>query len=97
MKKIEMLVPNIKTSIKVIALLCFFLGCDTSSNTPECNECGGGLIDGYLYKNITIDDITSSLLDIDSSFSIDECIRYKMDGIDFTEAETVDDCCCTIF
>ena len=97
MKRTEILVPNIKTSIKIIALLCVFLGCDTSSNTPECNDCGGGLVDGYLYKKATIDDITSGLLDIKSSFSIDECIRYRMDGIDFTEAESVDNCCCTIF
>jgi hypothetical protein len=97
MKRTEILVPNIKTSIKIIALLCVFLGCDTSSNTPECNDCGGGLVDGYLYKKVTIDDITSGLLDIKSSFSIDECIRYRMDGIDFTEAESVDNCCCTIF
>ena len=97
MRKIEILVPNIKTLIKIILLFCFFIGCGTSSNNPECNDCGGGLVDGYLYKKVTMDDITSSLLDIDPSFSMDECIRYKMDGIDFSEAETVDDCCCTIY
>ena len=98
MKKIEKLVLNIKISIKIIMVFCIFIGCNTSSsNNPECNDCGGGLIDGYLYKKVTIDDITSSLLEIDPSINIDECIRYKMDGIDFTEVETVDDCCCTIF
>ncbi len=98
MKKIEKLVLNIKISITIIMVFFFFIGCNTSSsNNPECNDCGGGLIDGYLYKKVVMDDITSSLLEIDPSISIDECIRYKMDGMDFTEVETVDDCCCTIF
>lgn len=98
MKKIEKLVLNIKISITIIMVFFFFIGCNTSSsNNPECNDCGGGFIDGYQYKKVTIDDITSSLLEIDSSISIDECIRYKMDDIDFIEVETVDDCCCTIF
>jgi|TARA_B100002019_G_scaffold81307_1_gene70208 hypothetical protein len=55
------------------------------------------LVDGYLYKNVMVEDITTSLLEIDSSIGLDQCIRYKTDGTDFTDAIVVDDCCCTIY
>ena len=48
-------------------------------------------------KNVMVEDITTSLLEIDSSIGLDECIRYKSDGTDFTDATVVDDCCCSIY
>jgi len=98
MKKIGKLVLNLRISInRYLVILCFFIACNAPSNNAECNDCGGGIIDGYLYKKVTLEDITTSLIDIEPSINIDQCIRYKMDGIDFTEATIVDDCCCTIY
>lgn len=98
MKKIGKLVLNLRISInRYLVILCFFIACNAPSNNTECNDCGGGIIDGYLYKKVTLEDITTSLIDIEPSINIDQCIRYKMDGIDFTEATIVDDCCCTIY
>ena len=73
------------------------IGCGTATNNSLCGDCGEGLVDGYLYKNVMVEDITTSLLEIDSSIGLDECIRYKTDGTDFTDATVVDDCCCSIY
>ena len=34
------------------------------------------------------------LAEIDIITDIGKCIRFKLDGSDFSEAEIVDDCCC---
>ena len=80
-------------------LFLFFIliVCGDIANNSECDDCGEGLVDGYLYKNVMVEDITTSLLEIDSSIGLDECIRYKTDGTDFTDATVVDDCCCSIY
>ena len=94
MKRIEKLVPNIKISIKLIMVFFFFIGCSTSSsNNTECNDCGGGLLDGYFYKEVSIDDI-SNLAEINVNVEIGQCIRFKMIESEFSNAEIVDDCCC---
>ena len=86
-----------KFIILYIFLPFILIGCGTATNNSECGDCGEGLVDGYLYKNVMVEDITTSLLEIDSSIGLDQCIRYKTDGIDFTDAIVVDDCCCTIY
>jgi len=74
-------------------LLLFLIGCGNSSSDSSCTECGGGLLDGYLYKEVTVEDI-ANLTDINVTAEIGKCIRFKLDGEDFSDAEVVDDCCC---
>ena len=77
----------------LIFLSCFLLSCNAGASDSECNDCGGGLLDGYLYKEVTVEDV-ASLAEIDVSANIGKCIRFKMDGTEFSEATVVDDCCC---
>ena len=99
MKKTERLDHKAKKLTSLCLFLFFFIliGCDTTASNSQCTDCGEGLVDGYLYKNVMVEDITTSLLEIDSSIGLDQCIRYKTDGTDFTDAIVVDDCCCTIY
>ena len=98
MKKTGKLDHKANKFIVLYIFLSFTLiGCGTATNNSECGDCGEGLVDGYLYKNVMVEDITTSLLEIDSSIGLDECIRYKTDGTDFTDATVVDDCCCSIY
>ena len=98
MKKTGKLDHKVNKFIILHIFLSFILiGCGTATNNSECADCGEGLVDGYLYKNVMVEDITTSLLEIDSSIGLDECIRYKTDGTDFTDAKVVDDCCCSIY
>ena len=98
MKKAEKLDRKAKKPTSLYFFLFFILiGCGDIANNSECDDCGEGLVDGYLYKNVMVEDITTSLLEIDSSIGLDECIRYKTDGTDFTDATVVDDCCCSIY
>ena len=99
MKMNESLVLNKKLmkDLFAITIMSFILfNCDSSTSAPDCNECGGGLLEGYLYKEVTINDI-ASLAEINVSVNIGKCIRFKMDGADFSEAAIVDDCCCSIY
>ena len=95
-------VPNYQgESMKHIFLSCIFIflsiyGPACSEDNSDCNNCGGGLLDGYLYKEVTIDDI-GKLAEIAPSADAGACIRFKMDDDDFTEAEVVDNCCCIEF
>ena len=98
MKKTEKLDRKAKKPTNLYFFLFFILiGCGDIANNSECDDCGEGLVDGYLYKNVMVEDITTSLLEIDSSIGLDECIRYKTDGTDFTDATVVGDCCCSIY
>ena len=74
-------------------LLIFMINCGSSNSDSSCTECGGGLLDGYLYKEVTFNDI-AGLAEIDVTVDVGKCIRFKMDGTDFSEATVVDDCCC---
>ena len=80
-------------NLALIFLSCFLLSCDAGAGDSECTECGGGLLDGYLYKEVTVEDV-ASLAEIDVSANVGKCIRFKMDGTEFSEATVVDDCCC---
>jgi len=80
-------------NLALIFISCFLLSCDAGAGDSECTECGGGLLDGYLYKEVTVEDV-ASLAEIDVSANVGKCIRFKMDGTEFSEATVVDDCCC---
>ena len=80
-------------NLALIFLSCFLLSCDAGAGDSECTDCGGGLLDGYLYKEVTVEDV-ASLAEIDVSTNVGKCIRFKMDGTEFSEAIVVDDCCC---
>jgi len=80
-------------NLALIFLSCFLLSCDAGAGDSECTDCGGGLLDGYLYKEVTVEDV-ASLAEIDVSANVGKCIRFKMDGTEFSEATVVDDCCC---
>ena len=80
-------------NLALIFLSCFLLSCDAGAGDSECTDCGGGLLDGYLYKEVTVEDV-ASLAEIDVSANVGKCIRFKMDGTEFNAATVVDDCCC---
>ena len=80
-------------NLVLIFLSCFLLSCNAGAGDSECTDCGGGLLDGYLYKEVTVEDV-ASLAEIDVSANVGKCIRFKMDGTEFSEAIVVDDCCC---
>ena len=80
-------------NLALIFLSCFLLSCDAGAGDSECTDCGGGLLDGYLYKEVTVEDV-ASLAEIDVSTNVGKCIRFKMDGTEFSDAIVVDDCCC---
>tara|TARA_B100000029_G_C17547872_1_gene949101 strand:+ start:1662 stop:1958 length:297 start_codon:yes stop_codon:yes gene_type:complete len=97
MKKIEkqILIRNLSI-IRYMFFSFFLFACNTDSNNSECIDCGNGLIDGYFYKKVNSEDIFN-LSQLDISVNIDQCIRYKMDGVEFEDASIVEDCCCTIY
>ncbi len=81
-----------KQLLPFIIMTFLFISC--SSDNTECGACGGGLIDGYMYKTVTLDDLTE-LADINVTSDVGACIRVQLDESGFTEATIVDDCCCT--
>ena len=85
---------HMKKFFIIIPLTIFLITCGGNSSTDStCTECGGGLLDGYLYKEVTVED-WANLTDINVTAEIGKCIRFKLDGEDFSHAEVVDDCCC---
>ncbi len=85
-----------KVLLIIIIILSLFLMVTCEEN-PECASCGGDLLDGFLFKEVTQDD----LADIGNieGINIGICIRYQLTGL--TEEEfnletiaIVDDCCC---
>ena len=78
-----------------IFLSILLISCGGSNSDTSCTECGGGLLDGYLYKEVTYTDIPElAVIDVVNDVEVGKCIRFKMDGTDFFEAALVDDCCC---
>jgi hypothetical protein len=86
---------NMNRILISIFLLIFLINCGGSNSDTSCTECGGGLLDGYLYKEVTFTDIVGlAEIDVIVDVEVGKCIRFKMDGTDFSEAALVDDCCC---
>lgn len=72
-------------------VLIAFSGCD---NSTSCVNCGGGLVNGYLYKTVAASDLSSI-----PELELESCIRFKYmalsdEEIDPESVEMVDDCCC---
>ena len=76
-----------------LTLSVFLASCGGSSNS-SCTECGGGLVDEFLYKEVAMEDI-AGLAEINVTNVVGKCIRFKLDETElFSEATVVDDCCC---
>ncbi len=87
----------IKTVFFAVLLLAVTI-C-TNCETSECGDCGGGIIDGHLYKRVTTDDLVQ-LSPYFQNLAVDDCIRFKLDlndDFDIESVEQVDDCCCDIY
>ena len=82
--------------LNIYFILFYFMNCTSETSNMDCIDCGDGLLDGYLYKEVTISDITK-LNEIAITTEIGNCIRFKMDGENFDSAEVVKDCCCNLF
>ena len=87
---------NIIKFFSIIIILLPLLSCNSGASISDCTDCGGGLVDGYLYKKVTINDL-ANLTQINVSANIDQCIRFRVDGEDFSSATIVEECCCTIY
>ena len=82
--------------LTIILTLSLFL-LVTCEDNPECASCGGGLLEGFLFKKVTQDDL-SEIGNIEG-MNIGICIRYQLLGLtdeefDLETIAFVDDCCC---
>jgi len=86
---------NNKILIPFLILLLILVGCP--STDEGCDDCGGTIIDGYYFDEVTTEDI-AELGGVDGieEIEIGACIRYKLDGTEFDleTVDVVDDCCC---
>jgi len=69
----------------------------TCEDNPECTSCGGDLSDGFLFKEVTQNDL-AEIGNIEG-MNIGICIRYQLTGLieeefDLETIAVVDDCCC---
>jgi len=82
-----------KTSILIISCLSIltFIACEKEEG---CDNCGGTILDGYLFNEVTTEDLTA--LGTIDNIEVGVCIRYKLDGVEFDleTVKVVDDCCC---
>ena len=83
-------------TLRLFFILFFFFNCYSNVDNTDCRDCGGGFLNGFLYKEVALTDI-SKLNDIAISARVGECIRFKMDGDNFDSAEIVESCCCNLF
>jgi len=82
--------------LTIILTLSLFL-LVTCEDNPECASCGGGLLEGFLFKKVTQDDLTE--IGNIEGMNIGICIRYQLLGLtdeefDLETIAIVDDCCC---
>ena len=85
-----------KIFLTIILTLSLFLLVNCEDN-PECISCGGGLLEGFLFKNVTQDDLVE--IGNIEGINIGICIRYQLLGLtdeefDLETIAIVDDCCC---
>ena len=83
-----------KIFLSFLILLLFLVACP--NNDEGCDDCGGTILDGYIFDEVTTEDLT--VLGEIEGIVIGACIRYKLklDGAEF-DMETVkivEDCCC---
>ena len=82
--------------LTIILTLSLFL-LVTCEDNPECASCGGGLLEGFLFKKVTQDDL-AEIGNIEG-MNIGICIRYQLTGLteeefDLETIAIVDNCCC---
>ena len=82
--------------LTIILTLSLFL-LVTCEDNPECASCGGGLLEGFLFKKVTQDNL-AEIGNIEG-MNIGICIRYQLLGLtdeefDLETIAFVDDCCC---
>ena len=82
--------------LTIVLTLSLFLLVNCEDN-PECVSCGGGLLEGFLFKNVTQDDLVE--IGNIEGINIGICIRYQLLGLtdeefDLETIAIVDDCCC---
>ena len=82
--------------LTIILTLSLFL-LVTCEDNPECASCGGGLLEGFLFKKVTQDDL-AEIGNIEG-MNIGICIRYQLlvltdEEFDLETIAIVDDCCC---
>ncbi len=87
---------NLLTSKFLFTSLLLFslLSC---GKTNECNDCGGNLLDGYIFMEVTADDLAQyEGLALLEGVDVGVCIRVKISGeeINLQTVEVVDECCC---
>ena len=82
--------------LRIFFILFFFFSCYSNVDNTDCMDCGGGLLNEFLYKEVVLTDI-SKLNDIGIATNIGNCIRFKMIDDDFDVAEVVENCCCNLF
>jgi len=82
---------NIRNLIASIFVLVMFSACEKDEG---CDDCGGTILDGYLFSEVTTADL--STLGAVEDIEVGACIRYKLDGTEFDleTVKVVDDCCC---
>ena len=83
-------------TLRIFYILFSFFSCYSNVDNTDCMDCGGGLLDGFLYKEVALTDI-SKLNDIAISAGVGECIRFMMYCDNFDSAEIVESCCCNLF
>ena len=66
-------------TLRIFLILFFFFSCYSNVDNTDCMDCGGGLLDGFLYKEVAPADI-SKLNNIAINAEIRESIRFKIDG-----------------
>ncbi len=87
---------GMRVILTIIITLSLFL-LVTCEDNPECTSCGGGLLDGFLFKEVTQNDL-AEIGNIEG-MNIGICIRYQLLGLtdeefDLETIAFVDDCCC---
>ena len=87
---------GMRVFLTIILTLSFFMMV-TCEDNPECASCGGGLLDGFLFKEVTQDDL-AEIGNIEE-MNIGICIRYQLLGLteeefDLETIAIVNDCCC---
>ena len=87
---------GMRVFLTIILTLSFFMMV-TCEDNPECASCGGGLLEGFLFKKVTQDDL-AEIGNIEG-MNIGICIRYQLLGLtdeefDLETIAFVDDCCC---
>lgn len=86
--------PHLRWFLPLVLVIPLLTGCDKKA---DCPDCGGTLLEGYIFKRVTTDDLAKNdglalIEDVDAG----ACIRAKLTGenLDLNTVTVVDDCCC---